>query len=111
MSRLDHLAEGLARSVARRTSRRGLLGTLSTLLIGTAGIPLLPVARGANGKGAGDPTTDPNSGQRPPQSTGNPQDPGDPGSCDYWRYCAIDGALCSCCGGSVNGCPPVEPGL
>jgi methylamine dehydrogenase light chain len=26
--------------------------------------------------------------------------------CDYWRYCAIDGFLCSCCGGTVNTCPP-----
>ena len=31
---------------------------------------------------------------------------GDPESCDYWRYCAIDGFLCSCCGGSPNSCPP-----
>ena len=26
--------------------------------------------------------------------------------CDYWRYCALDGFLCSCCGGSVTSCPP-----
>lgn len=25
---------------------------------------------------------------------------------DYWRYWAIDGFLCSYCGGSVNSCPP-----
>jgi len=24
----------------------------------------------------------------------------------YWRHCAIDGFLCSCCGGSQNACPP-----
>jgi methylamine dehydrogenase light chain len=30
--------------------------------------------------------------------------------CDYWRYCAVDGFLCSCCGGTVNSCPPgTEP--
>jgi methylamine dehydrogenase light chain len=106
MKRLDQVAENLSRSIARRTSRRGVLGTLSALLVGTAGFPLLPVARGANGKSAASPPTDPNSGQQPPQNTGNPQDPGDPSSCDYWRYCAIDGSLCTCCGGSVNGCPP-----
>ena len=72
MSRLDAVAEGLARTIARRTSRRGLLGSLSALLVGTAGFPLLPVARGAAGTGDGDPPTGPNSGQRPPQSTGNP---------------------------------------
>ncbi|NJN51588.1 MAG: methylamine dehydrogenase (amicyanin) light chain, partial [Gammaproteobacteria bacterium] len=26
--------------------------------------------------------------------------------CEYWRYCAIDGFLCGCCGGSANSCPP-----
>ena len=31
---------------------------------------------------------------------------GDPTSCDYWRYCAVDGFLCSCCGGTANSCPP-----
>jgi methylamine dehydrogenase light chain len=25
--------------------------------------------------------------------------------CDYWRYCAIDGNLCSCCGGGTHSCP------
>ena len=35
-----------------------------------------------------------------PASTG---DAGDPTSCDYWRHCAIDGFLCSCCGGTQNG--------
>jgi len=44
--------------------------------------------------------------QVPPQSTGNPADPGDPSTCEYWRYCGIDGFLCSCCGGTRNECPP-----
>jgi len=68
--------------------------------VGTAGLPLLPVARAAGGGG----------GNMYPgvaaQSTGNVDDPGDPASCDYWRYCAIDGFLCSCCGGTQNSCPP-----
>ena len=29
-----------------------------------------------------------------------------PESCDYWKYCAIDGFLCSCCGGTSTSCPP-----
>jgi methylamine dehydrogenase light chain len=29
----------------------------------------------------------------------------DPNKCDYWRYCAIDGVLCGCCGGGVHTCP------
>jgi methylamine dehydrogenase light chain len=103
MWRLDHLAERASRAVARRTSRRHVITILGGLLVGSSGLPLLPVARGA---GKSDVPADPNSGERPPRSTGNPQDPGDPTSCDYWRYCGIDGALCSCCGGSVNSCPP-----
>ena len=30
----------------------------------------------------------------------------DPLKCEYWRYCAFDGFLCTCCGGSVSTCPP-----
>ena len=105
MRRLDHLAESLSRGVARRTSRRGIFALVGALVLGAASLPLLPVARGGEGKGGGD-TPGPNNGLRPPQNTGNAQDPGDPGSCDYWRYCAIDGTLCSCCGGAVNACPP-----
>lgn len=97
MKWLDKLAENSSRNLAQRTSRRSLLTGMSTLLLGGAAIPLLPVARAAesnNYPGVG------------AQSTGNPEDPGDPTSCDYWRYCAIDGFLCSCCGGSANACPP-----
>ena len=101
----DRLAEQVSRSVARRSSRRGFLGVLGGMLVGTTTLPLLPVARGSDSKGGTAPPS-PANGQRAPQNTGNPQDPGDPASCDYWRYCAIDGSLCSCCGGAVNACPP-----
>ena len=99
MSWVDRLAEKSARNLARRTSRRNVLTGLSALLLGGASIPLLPVARAAGGGGSGYPGV----GE---QSTGNPEDPGNPASCDYWRYCAIDGYLCSCCGGTQNTCPP-----
>ena len=59
-------------------------------VVGTASVPLLPVVR-AN--------TD-------AQSSGGVPEAGDAQACDYWRYCAIDGFLCTCCGGSVNTCPP-----
>jgi methylamine dehydrogenase light chain len=88
MADLDGLAEKILRSIASRSSRRGLLSALGAVLTGAAVLPLLPVAR-AEGP-----------------ASGNPQDPGDPKSCDYWRYCAIDGSLCACYGGSVNACPP-----
>ncbi len=88
MKWLDGLTESSARELASKTSRRGFLGKLAAVVAGgAASIPLLPVARGQQ------------SGQQPGEV-------GDPNDCGYWRYCAIDGFLCSCCGGSMNTCPP-----
>jgi methylamine dehydrogenase light chain len=96
---LDVLAEGSARAMARRTSRRSLLAGLGSMLIGTVALPLLPVARGAEVQPGA------KSGAHGP-APGAQADPGDPASCDYWRHCAIDGFLCSCCGGTQSTCPP-----
>ena len=90
-SPLDKITERLSRGFARRTSRRGLLGLLGGSVVGVASLPLLPVARAA---GAGQ-----------PQAADVP-DPGDDTTCEYWRYCAIDGFLCTCCGGTTSSCPP-----
>ena len=89
MKWLDGMTENGAREIASKTSRRGFLGRLAAVVAGGAAtIPLLPVARG--------------------QESGKPQpgEVGDPNSCEYWRYCAIDGFLCGCCGGTLNTCPP-----
>jgi methylamine dehydrogenase light chain len=95
MKWLDKITEDSVRAVARRTSRRSLLGGLGTLLVGVAALPLLPVARGADAAAGGKKRT-----------AGTAADPGDPAACDYWRHCAIDGFLCSCCGGTQTSCPP-----
>jgi methylamine dehydrogenase light chain len=89
MRSLDHLVETSSRSLARRTSRRSLLATLGQLLTGAALLPLLPVDRGSRAWAA----------DAKPKAD-------DPQSCEYWRYCAIDGFLCSCCGGTATSCPP-----
>ena len=85
----DKFFEKSARSVAQNSSRRGILKKLGVTILGGAAIPLLPVARAAD-------------------NPSYPQDDaaGDPASCDYWRYCAVYGFLCECCGGSYNSCPP-----
>ena len=102
MSGLDKFSEKMTRRVARATSRRSLLTLIGGALTGAAVIPVLPVSRaqaqGHGHGGGGDPIA--------PQTTGNLQDPGDQTQCDYWRYCAIDGFLCSCCGGTASSCPP-----
>lgn len=90
MNRLDRLAERLSRRAAQTISRRSFLGRIAVATTASA-LPLLPVARAAAG-------------------SSKPSEKGDPSQCDYWRYCAIDGFLCSCCGGSVSTCPPgTEP--
>ena len=96
LKELNKLTESGVRDIARRTSRRSMLGKLGALLAGTTALPLLPVARASTAA----------SGDAVPRGTGNPNDPGDPSTCEYWRYCGIDGFLCSCCGGSQNACPP-----
>ena len=99
MTQLDKFAELMTRKVARHTSRRSLLTLLGGAVTGAAVIPVLPVSRAAAQSHDG------KTGVAP-QSNGKVQDPGDPTKCDYWRYCAIDGFLCTCCGGTQSSCPP-----
>ena len=89
---LDAFAERSTRTVAQRSSRRNFLAGLGKVLVSTAFVlPVLPFDRtpahaaGHGGKSKGEPTEF---------------------DCDYWRYCSVDGFLCSCCGGSMTTCPP-----
>ncbi len=92
MEILDRSVSQSSRFLARRTSRRSVIAKLGALLVGSQALPLLPVARAAAASSADFPEM------------------GDPKSCDYWRYCAMDGFLCTCCGGTLHSCPPgTEP--
>ncbi|HEY6393828.1 MAG TPA: methylamine dehydrogenase light chain [Candidatus Binataceae bacterium] len=87
---MDKFFENLSRSVAQRTSRRSFLARAGRVILGAAIIPLLPVNR----------VPPANSAERKPANLK------DDTQCDYWKYCAIDGFLCSCCGGGSHDCPP-----
>ena len=80
---LDQKTDQGSRQLARRTSRRSFLGKLGAGIVGISALPLLPVERAFSA-----------------------DELGDPKSCGYWRYCAISGFLCSCCGGPASTCPP-----
>ncbi len=95
MNRIDRWLLRSARRLARRTSRRSFLTRLGALLVGGAALPLLPVAR------AGAASRAPAPGEPDPATA-----PGDPMECGYWRHCAVDGFLSSCCGGTQSSCPP-----
>ena len=84
---LDTYAEGGARLMAKRTGRRSVLSWLGTAALGGALLPVLPFDRAGSG-------------------TARAQAEKTDTECEYWRYCALDGFLCSCCGGSVSQCPP-----
>jgi methylamine dehydrogenase light chain len=86
---IDAAFERKARRAARLVGRRALLARFGAFLVGAAVLPMLPFDRSGQARAA--------SGT-------------DETRCDYWRHCAIDGFLCSCCGGSVSACAPgTEP--
>ena len=82
----DRLTQSSTTNLARQTSRRGFISRFGTLILGASALPLLPVTRSFSSESLAE--------------------IGDPQSCDYWRYCALGGTLCSCCGGTMNSCPP-----
>src|ERR1700759_273815 len=110
MRSLDRLFENSARSLAKRTSRRSLLASLGRMLTGAALIPLLPIDRTARADTNGQPdaaqrpdaSAHAAAAQRPENSKPAAHPAAGERDCDYWRYCAIDGFLCSCCGGTSH---------
>jgi methylamine dehydrogenase light chain len=85
---IDRLAERRVRQAAQLTSRRGALAKVGAAMVGSMALPMLPFDRSGRAQGA----------QTPKHL--------DDTACEYWRNCALDGFLCTCCGGTVNSCPP-----
>ena len=96
-SSFDRFGERITRRLAGYTSRRSFISRLGMALAAAPVLPLLPVSRARAADAA---KTD---FERNAQSK-------DAEKCSYWKYCAIDGVLCSCCGGGPHTCPPgAEP--
>ena len=101
MQWLDDFFERKTRQVAQRTSRRDAIARLGKGLLGaTLLFPVLPFDRSPQAAPTGHGGT---SGHSPkPGGIGSSDDDQ---ACEYWRYCALDGFLCTCCGGSISQCP------
>jgi methylamine dehydrogenase light chain len=84
----DRLSESATRLSAQRIGRRSVLSAIGTGLAGGAILPMLPFDRSGAAAHAA-----------------SVRDDGDE-TCEYWRHCAIDGFLCTCCGGTLASCPP-----
>ena len=92
MKWFDDFFESKSRRVAQSSSRRSALISIGKLFVGTAAaLPVLPFDRVGNSAHAAE---------------GKKKAVEDDTSCDYWRYCALDGFLCTCCGGTISSCPP-----
>lgn len=95
MKYLDKFGERATRRLAEHTSRRSFLSRFGAALIAAPVFPLLPVHRAGAQKAS-----------VPHSNFAQTAQAKDAEKCNYWRYCAIDGALCTCCGGGVHSCPP-----
>jgi len=93
----DAIGESLLRIFAGRTSRRGILSRLGLALVAAPAFPLLPVSRARAAK--------PDRSPEARTAFARSAQTADDSKCTYWRYCAIDGVLCSCCGGGIHSCP------
>ncbi|MEE8079508.1 MAG: methylamine dehydrogenase light chain [Pseudomonadales bacterium] len=89
---IDGFAERHVRRTAQLTGRRSALAKIGKVLIGGAVLPMLPFDRSGNAYAQ--------------HGGGEAGSVDDPYACEYWRNCAMDGFLCTCCGGSTTTCPP-----
>ncbi|WP_048810312.1 methylamine dehydrogenase light chain [Candidatus Methylacidiphilum infernorum] len=96
MKAIDRLVEFFCRHLALRLPRRSFFASFALFIGAAKNIMAVPVERPSLLKD----DAEEKKGKEPPASN----DPAT--SCSYWRYCSLDGFLCSCCGGGATACPP-----
>lgn len=92
--KLDSVAERSVRRQATNSGRRSFLAKAGQAMVGMTVVPMLPYDRFGEAAAAEF------------EQKGDSAFSADDQQCDYWRYCALSGTLCTCCGGSVTDCPP-----
>lgn len=98
----DSFGEKVLRRFAGGTSRRGMLARIGVALVAAPIFPVLPVSRAEAAK--------PDRSHETKTVFARQAQTSDDTKCNYWRYCAIDGSLCTCSGGGIHSCPPgAEP--
>lgn len=94
----------MGRRMSENTSRRSMLSIIGRVGIGVAGVAVisaLPVSRAVAETAAA--TPDPTPTELFPAFDKT----GDTSTCDYWRWCNMDGTPCtSCAGGGLTTCAP-----
>ncbi len=83
---MDKRTEVRVRKSADISGRRSMLAKIGGVMVGAALMPVLPFDRSMGVAYAGDDSM---------KET----------SCDYWRYCALDGTTCESSGGTLTSCP------
>jgi methylamine dehydrogenase light chain len=96
---LDKFFERMSRRTAQKISRRHFLAAVGATLAGTTVLPVLPVSRRAHA------ADDAALQAAKDWAAAVEAQTKDDRACNYWRYCSIDGYLCSCCGGGPALCP------
>ena len=86
----DRCSRSGARASAQRIGRRSVLSRARHGAGRRRLLPMLPFDRSGGGT------------RHAAQARAKTDDE----TCEYWRYCALDGFLCTCCGGTLTSCPP-----
>ena len=93
---LDSASESTMRLTAQQLGRRSLINKMGVMMVAGTMVPVLPFDRSggaANANGIFG-------------AEGKDAQMDDDVACDYWRYCALSGTLCTSCGGSITECSP-----